>query len=171
MGLPVADFLAGRKHADLLRPEAGPLGFAAMARGELRRQHVGGADEIGNEARPRPLIDIGRRPDLDDLAVVEDGHAVGHRQCLALIVRDEDEGDAELLLQRLQLFLHLLPELEVERAERLVEQQDLRPVHQRAGERNALALAAGELRRAALLIAGKLDHGESGSSPWPRARR
>ncbi len=51
---------------------------------------------------------------------------------------DEHEGDAELLLERLQLLLHLLPELEVERAERLVEEQDLRPVHQRAGERHAL---------------------------------
>ena len=64
------------------------------------------------------------------------------------------------LLQRLQLLLHLLAELEIERAERLVEQQHLRPVDQRAGKRDALALAAGELRRAALLIAGELDHGE-----------
>ena len=36
-------------------------------------------------------------------------------------------------------------------------------VHQRAGERDALALAAGKLRRAAALIAAELDHGERGS--------
>ena len=42
-----------------------------------------------------------------------------------------DEGDADLLLDGLQLDLHLLAELEVERAERLVEEQDARPVDQR----------------------------------------
>ena len=58
---------------------------------------------------------------------------------------DEDEGDAELLLQRFQLLLHLLAQLEVERAERLVEQQHLGLVDQRAGERHALPLAARKL--------------------------
>ena len=110
--------------------------------------------------RSRALVDIGGRLDLDDLAVIEDGDAIGHRQRLALVVGDEDEGDAELFLQRLQLFLHLLSELEIERAERLVEQQHLGSVDQRAGERHALALTAGELRRTAILISGELDHGE-----------
>ena len=48
-------------------------------------------------------------------------------------------------LQQLQLELHLLAQLPVERAERLVEQQHGRAVHQGAGERDALLLAAGEL--------------------------
>ena len=52
-------------------------------------------------------------------------------------------------LDRLQLDLHLLAELEVERAERLVEQEDARPVDERARQRHALALAARELARAA----------------------
>ena len=133
---------------------------SAVARGEGGRKHVRRSDEVGDEARARPFIDVGRRPDLDDLAVVENGDAIGHRQRFALVVGDEDEGDAELLLQRLQLLLHLLAELEVERAERLVEQQHLGPVHQRAGKRHALALAAGKLRRTALLVSGELDHGE-----------
>ena len=131
-----------------------------MVGGEGGRQHVRRSDEVGDEARLRPLIDIGGRADLDDLAFVEDGDAIGHRQRFALVVGDEDEGDAELLLQRLQLLLHLFSELEVERAERLVEQQHLGSVHERARERHALALAAGKLRRTALLVAGELDHGE-----------
>ena len=49
------------------------------------------------------------------------------------------------LLDRLELDLHLLAELQVERAERLVEEQHAGPVHERPGERHALALAAGEL--------------------------
>ena len=50
----------------------------------------------------------------------------------------------------LQLELHLLAQLQVERAERLVEQQHARPVDERARERDALALAARELDRLAL---------------------
>jgi hypothetical protein len=58
-----------------------------------------------------------RRPE------VEDADPVAHRQRFVLIVRDEQERDADLPLQRLQLGLHLLAQLQVERAERLVEQQ------------------------------------------------
>ena len=47
----------------------------------------------------------------------------------------------------LELDLHLLAQLEVEGAERLVEQQDLRVVDDRAREGDALTLAAGELCR------------------------
>ena len=67
------------------------------------------------------------------------------------------ERDADLGLDPLELDLHLPAQLEVERAQRLVEQQHLRAVDQRAGERDALLLAAGELRRAALAEAAELD--------------
>ena len=59
---------------------------------------------------------------------------------------DVDERDADLALDAHQLELHLLAELEVERAERLVEQQHRGLVHERPGERDALLLAARELR-------------------------
>ena len=53
------------------------------------------------------------------------------------------------LLDVLELDLHLLPQLEIERAERLVEQQHAGPVDERARERDALALSARELARLA----------------------
>ena len=65
---------------------------------------------------------------------------------------------AQLALDRLQLELHLLAQLQVERAERLVEQQHARLVDDRARERDALALAAGELDRPALLDARQAHH-------------
>ena len=69
-----------------------------------------------------------------------------HGQRLLLVVGDEDQGDAELLLQLLQLELHLLAQLAVERAERLVAQAAPRgSITMRAGQRDALLLAAGEL--------------------------
>jgi hypothetical protein len=57
-------------------------------------------------------------------------------------VRDVEEGDPDLALDLFELDLHLAAQLEVERAERLVQQQHRGPVHQRAGERHALALTA-----------------------------
>ncbi len=76
-----------------------------------------------------------------------------------------DERDADLLLDRLELDLHLLAELEVERAERLVEEQHAWPVDERAGESDALALAARELARLALLVALQADHPERLGDP------
>ncbi len=50
---------------------------------------------------------------------------------LFLIVRHDDERDAEPLLNVHELELGVLAQFLVERAERLVEQQDLRPLHER----------------------------------------
>ena len=61
-------------------------------------------------------------------------------------MRDEEHGDAEPPLQELQLDPQLLPQLGVEVAERLVEQQQVGLVHERAAERQALHLAAAQER-------------------------
>ena len=75
---------------------------------------------------------------------------VGHRHRLLLVVRDVHEGDPDLALDVAELELQLLAQAQVERAERLVEQQRARAVDERAGERDALLLAAGHLGRLAL---------------------
>ena len=64
----------------------------------------------------------------------------------------------DLALNPQQFELHLLAELEVERAERLVEQQHLGLVHDRAGQGDTLALAAGELGWLAGPEPGQPDH-------------
>ena len=113
-------------------------------------QHVRDADEAGDELGRRTLVHLGRRADLLDPAVVEDGEAVAHRQRLLLVVGDVDECDPDVAhgpLDALELDLHLLAKLQVERAERLVEQEHLRAVDERARERDPLPLAAGELDR------------------------
>ena len=155
---PASRLLAVREQADLLRSdgEASPVPF----------EHVRDADEAGHELRRGPLVDLDRRPHLVDAAVAEDGDAVAHRQRLVLVVRHVDERDADVLLDALQLDLHLLAELEVEGAERLVEQQHARTVDERARERDALALAARELRR---LARAELAAGERSRAPPPRA--
>ena len=110
-----------------------------------------------DEARARAIVDVARRTDLVDPAGVHHGDAVGHRHRLFLVVRHEDQRDAELLLQLLELELHALAQLAVERGERLVAQQHARPDHDRARQRDALLLAAGELRRTAILVALERD--------------
>ena len=64
-----------------------------------------------------------------------------------LVVSDDDEGDAQALLDVDELELGMLAQLPVERRQRLIEQQQLRALHQRPGQRHPLPLAAGELMR------------------------
>src|SRR5207247_4419181 len=95
---------------------------------------------------------------LLDAAVVEHRDPVAHRERLVLIVRHVDECDAELLVDAPELHLHALAELQVERAERLVQEQDARRVDDRARQGDALALAARELSRLAAAERAPADH-------------
>jgi len=60
-------------------------------------------------------------------------------------VGDVEEGDAHLVVDQVQLHEHPLAELQVQRRQRLVQQQHQRLVHQRPGHRHALFLAAADL--------------------------
>ena len=72
-------------------------------------------------------------------------------------MRDVDQRGAGGLLDADKLVLHLAPHLEIERAERLVEQQHRRPLHERARERHALLLTAREFGDPAPLHPRKTD--------------
>src|SRR2546422_2602435 len=139
-------------HPDLLRTD-GELPAASL-------EHVRDADEAGDELGRGTFVDVGRGADLLDPALVEDREAIAHRERLLLVVRDVDEGDADvadLALDALELDLHLLPKLEVERDQRFVEKQHLRCVHERTGERDALALTARQLDGLPVAEPGKAD--------------
>jgi len=79
---------------------AWPAGTAAMMRLAQRTrqapsllffdnagQEIHLAEEIADEAACRAVIDLTRRTDLRQMAVLEDGDAIRHRQRLLLIVR------------------------------------------------------------------------------------
>jgi hypothetical protein len=87
------------------------------------------------------VIDLTRGAHLLDPTGVHHRHPVRHGQGLLLVVRHVDEGHAHRLLYALQLDLELAANLEVERAERLVQQQDLGLHHERASEGHPLLLA------------------------------
>ena len=93
---------------------------------------------------------------LDDRAVGHEEHAVGRLAGEAHLVGDDDHrhavfGEADHHVE------HLVDHLGVERAGRLVEEHQLRLHRERPGDRDALLLAAGELRRHLRRLVGDAD--------------
>ena len=129
------------------------------------------ADEVGDEAARWMLVELGRRGDLLHRAPVHHRDAARHRQGFVLVVRHDDEGDADIFLKPGEFEPHLVPQFGVERRKRLIEQQHFRPLHQRAGERHALALAARHLVGLAVGECGQLHHVESLGRPGASSHR
>src|SRR5688572_6733877 len=103
-----------------------------------------GSDDVRNGARPRR----------------EERDLVGEVRRLLDAVGDEDHRLLVVAQEIEQVLLELAPRLLVDRGERLVHQDDVGVHGQRAGEADALAHAAGELRRGAVLEALEADLGD-----------
>jgi hypothetical protein len=127
------------------------------AAGDHALEAVGLADEAADEGRDRLVVHLGRRADLLDAALVEDGHAVGQVEGLFLVVGDEDGGHARGVMHAAQFLAQRLADRGVQRAEGLVQQQHAGLHGQGARQGHALALAAGQLRGIALAQAVQLD--------------
>src|SRR3954447_3783106 len=91
---------------------------------------------------------------LDDLAQVHHGHAVAHVPDDGQVVRDEDDREAELALEVAEEVEDLGLDRDVERRHRLVRDDQLRLERERARHADALALAARELVREAVVVLG-----------------
>ena len=100
--------------------------------------------------------DVGARAALDDLAALHDGDFAGDRLDHGEVVRDEDIGEVEPRLQVGEQRQDLRLDRDVERGYRLVEDDQLGPGGERAGDADALRLAAGEFVRIAV---GELGRG------------
>ncbi len=139
-----------------------PSSVAMPSSADGARQEVRVADERGDEARGRPVIELRRRRELLDAPGVEHADAVGERERLVLVVGDEDRRRARRPEDALHLVAHLGAEIGVEVRERLVEQEERGRRSQRAGEGDALLLTSGELVGIATPEAREPDHLESG---------
>jgi hypothetical protein len=91
-----------------------------------------------------------RSADLFHVPVIHHHDLVRDLQGLILVVRDENTGHMQLVVEIAQPGPQLFPYLGVECAEWLVQQQDFGFHGQGAGEGDPLALAAGELAGIAL---------------------
>ncbi len=127
-----------------------PEALAALVHPALEHVHGWISDERRDEAVSRAVVDLVRRRELLQLALAHDRHEVGHRHRLGLVVRDVQRRRPEPLLQALDLAAHRRAQLGVEVGERLVHEEDRRLAHDRPRQRDALALAAREVPRAAV---------------------
>ena len=96
-------------------------------------------------------VDLLRCSDLFDARVVHDDHAIGYFERLFLVVRDEDAGHVDFVVQAANPLAKLLAHLRIERAERLVKQQHAGLRRERPRQRDTLPLAARQLRGIAVL--------------------
>ena len=145
----------------------GAAGVEAAARGRVdRARHVALEDDallrgvgVGHRHRRQQRLGVGvLRPreqrgavgDLDDLAEIHDRDAVADVLDDRDVVGDEQIGEAELALQVAQQVDDLRLHRDVERRDRLVADDQARVERQRAGDADALALAAGEFVRVAV---------------------
>ena len=159
----------------MLRPDArdhlalrvGPLGEVDLGHRQLqlpalgRRRHEvhrRRSDEAGDEQVLRVVVELHRRVHLLDLARAHDRDAVAERHRLGLVVCHVDRRRAHALLDPRDLGAHLDAQLRVEVRQRLVHQVRGRLAHDRAPHRDALALAAGELRRLAVEVRLEVEH-------------
>ena len=110
-------------------------------------------DEVRDELVGRLREDrLGRVVLREPAALAEDRDPVADLDRLVDVVRDEDDRLPQLALQAEELVLQARADDRVDRAERLVHQHERRVRGKRAREADALALAAGELRREALRV-------------------
>ena len=126
--------------------------------------------DLGNVARARqrhpPVADDARRRPRR-----HDDDAVGERDRLFQVVGDEQHRLAVGAPQVEQQIAHDLPGLRVERAERLVHQQDFRIADQHLREADALALAAREHVRIAVAERAQAHARQPGLRPRTRIAR
>ena len=116
----------------------------------------------------RPLVEIVRRAFLLHAAGIHHDDAVGHRGGLDLVVRHQNRRYTELALDAPDLGTHRQSQRRVEIGQRLVEQQQMGPLDERASERHALLLAARELRRTP--VEERVDSHQRSGFPRPRLR-
>ena len=129
------------------RPAAG----AACA---ARRGSATGTADISAPVygMPRMRVELLASRQLDDLAEVHDRHAVAHVPHDRQVVGDEDQRQPEVALQVAQQVEDLRLDRHVERRDRLVGDDQLRLQRERARDADALALAARELVRVAVVV-------------------
>src|SRR4051794_34240224 len=114
---------------------------------ELRRDevHLRGADERAHEAVGRTAVEAQGMPHLLDPALAHYGDSVRQCHCFDLVVRDVNRGHLQASMQLDKLRPHVSTEPRVEVGEWLVQQEHVGLARNGAADRNALALASGEL--------------------------
>ena len=120
-------------------------------------QEVDAAEEAGHFTVDRAFEEAAGCAGLAHGALHQQADAVGHGDCIGLIVGDKDHGDAGLLLEGTDNPAQILAQARFQAAERFIQQEHARLNDEGSGQSDALALAAGQLIGSAGLVAGQLD--------------
>ena len=115
--------------------------------------NVAAKSEPGRESTPLA-------PDFDEASPFHDTDAVGDLESLLLVVGDENGRDLEPSLDLVEAPSQLRSNLDVQRAEGLVQEKDLGLVGERPRQGHALLLSAGELVGVAVAQSSEADEVE-----------
>src|SRR3984957_7395309 len=118
---------------------------------DRRPDDIRRANEFGDEAIPRREVYLTRRTNLRNRALLHDDDPITELHRLGLIVCHVDGGDTEFAQQAIEFAAQAVAQCGIERGQRFVEQQNTWPDRNRAGQRDALALAARKLIDSTLL--------------------
>ena len=122
-----------------------------------RGQDVARPEEARDGGVGRPPQHVQRPAALVHAAGDHDDALVREGEGLVAVVRDVQHRKPPLAADAAQHLLQSLPRLRVDGAERLVEQEGAGTGGERPRQRDALALAAGQRRRAATEQGGRAD--------------
>ncbi len=103
--------------------------------------------EARGEAGPGPREHLVDRPVLDDPPVLQHDGAVRQEQDVEQVVGHQERGAGPVALRVVEDRAHVLGDADVERGERLVEQEDARVGRQGSRDRDALRLPTGQVGR------------------------
>ena len=147
---------SGQLHGDGAAAVACQVAEARELLGErVAGARVGGHDFDGRAADL--LLQLRGRALGDDLAVVDDPHAVGQRVGLLEVLRGQEHGHALVVGEPRDLLPQRAAALQVQARRRLVEEQDARAVHERQREVQAALHAARVAADAAVGGFGQAD--------------
>ena len=152
----VDTFMRGKTFVDTGKAPAGKFAEVILVHDTVKDITL--PDKIRHKSILRLIVNILRRANLLNEALVHHHNRIAHGESLLLIVRDKNEGDTGCLLNPFELHLHILAQLEIQRAKRLIEQQHLRIIGKSAGNRHTLLLAAGKAVHTPALKAGQTNH-------------
>ena len=83
----------------------------AFMRAAVEQIHI--AQKTVNKRAGRVIPDLLRRADLLDLALVHQHHAVGDFERFFLVMRDENTGDVQIIMQAAQPAAQFFPDLRI----------------------------------------------------------
>ncbi len=154
------------------RQQLGPgVGLGPQFVVVLLLRHPDRADPLGVEELPHDRLRAGQqhlpRTEHGQVPVVDQADVVRHGPGRVDVVRDDQERRVGLLVEVDDELVQVRRTHRIQSGVGLVEEDDLRLEHQRAGQPGPLAHAAGDLAGQLLLGAGQADHVELRRRRWP----